>query len=106
MNSSDGNDLDMYHDIGEWNQEGLTILDGYKAYQQETGAELYSLPESYRLTVKSDLRQFQQVLKEGGDSHPWVLKKPDVNQGKGIEMIAPYSPRLDEVIQEMSSRGL
>jgi hypothetical protein len=87
----------------EWNQKDA-ILDGYKRYQQETGAELYSLPESYRLSVKSDLRQFQQVLRDGGDSHPWVLKKPAVNQGRGIEMIGPYSPRLNEVIKEMSGK--
>jgi len=28
---------------------------------------------------------------------PWVLKKPRINQGKGIEMIPPNSPRILEL---------
>ena len=82
---------------GHWNNKD-EILDGFKDYQAETGSELWFLPESYRLTVPEDVEAFKESLfKRGGMSLPWVLKRPRVNQGKGIEMIPPNSPRLLEV---------
>jgi hypothetical protein len=78
-----------------WNRKD-TILDGFKAYQERTGSDLYFLPESYRLEQGQE--EFKRrILDEGGIHLPWVLKEPDVNQGKGIEMIAPNSERLEEV---------
>lgn len=84
----------------KWNHKD-EILDGFKEYQAQTGSELYFLPESYRLTVSQDRKEFQENIKhKGGINHPWVLKKPRVNQGKGIEMIPPNSPRLLEVAEK------
>lgn len=80
-----------------WNYKDA-ILDGFKEYQERTGSDLWFLPESYRLTVPSDVEAFdRRIQKEGGIDFPWVLKKPKVDQGKGIEMIAPNSKRLLEV---------
>jgi hypothetical protein len=78
-----------------WNRKD-SILDGIKAHQERTGGDLVFLPESYRLEQDQD--EFQRRIQDKGGIHlPWVLKKPDVNQGKGIEMIAPNSERLEQV---------
>jgi hypothetical protein len=87
-----------------WNRKD-EILNGFKDYQAETGSDLYFLPESYRLTVDEDREAFEASLKKGGINLPWVLKEPRVNQGKGIEMIPPNSPRLLEVSDKMEEEA-
>jgi len=82
----------------KWNQKD-SFIDGFKLYQEKTGRDNpYFLPESYRLTSEKEFRAFQnRITKEGGKKYPWVLKQPRVNQGKGIEMVAPNSDRLLEI---------
>lgn len=80
----------------QWNKKDR-ILDGFKDYQQETGSELYFLPESYRLTVKQDRKQFRKTLAAGGDAHPWVLKKPGTS-----ELVDTVSLTLESCILTLS----
>lgn len=88
-----------------WNYKD-TILDGFLEYRDRSGSELYFLPESYRLTVPEDVEAFDRRIKEEeGSNFPWVLKHPRIDQGKGIEMIAPNSPRLFEVSSKMEEEA-
>ena len=83
--------------ISYWNQKD-SIIDGFKTFQDKTGIVPYYLPESYRLAASEDRKAFKRrIVKEGGINYPWVLKEPNVNQGKGIEMIAPNSKRLLQI---------
>ena len=79
-----------------WNDKER-IVDGFKAYEEKVGRQMYFLPQTYRLNVPEDMAAFEDKLKNGGSNYPWVLKKPTVNQGKGIEMIAPNSKELSNV---------
>ena len=59
--------------------------------------QMYFIPETYRLKIKSDRDKFKGVLEQDkalGEYRPWVLKKVRLNNGKGIEMIPPNSPAL------------
>jgi hypothetical protein len=45
-----------------------------------------------------DIQQFQSVLeKQGGRNFPWVKKEANVNQGRGITIMAPNSQPLLEL---------
>ena len=78
----------------QWNNKD-TIVDGFKAYQDKTGSDLFFLPDTYRLNVPEDVKMFEHRLtKEGGINYPWVLKKATINQGRGITMMAPNSKDL------------
>ena len=82
----------------KWNQKD-SFIDGFKEYQRKTGKpDPYFLPESYRLDSTSEQEAFwRRINNEGGKRFPWVLKEPKVNQGKGIEMVAPNSERLEQI---------
>jgi hypothetical protein len=80
-----------------WNDKAA-FVEGFKAHEKETGVVPYFLPESYRLTSRKERNAFKERITHGGGrNYPWVLKKPDVNQGKGIEMVAPNSERLLDI---------
>lgn len=81
-----------------WNQKD-SFVDVFKAYEARNRLEpTYFLPESYRLTSPQEQKAFKKrITQDGGINQPWVLKQPRVNQGKGIEMVAPNSERLVEV---------
>jgi Tubulin-tyrosine ligase family len=73
-------------------------------YKQESGKELSSIPETYRLNVASDLEKFKtRLFEEGGISMPWVLKKPNVNQGKGITILGPNTTELRNVLETVKA---
>lgn len=86
-----------------WNDK-WTFVREYKRWQQqlEPGrnnmASQY-IPESYMLTDnKEDTEAFSRRLKEGGGAkYPWVMKEGDVNQGRGITILAPNSRELLDV---------
>ena len=67
-------------------------------YGQESGKELSSIPETYRLNVASDLKMFKtRLFEDGGMSMPWVLKKPNPNNGRGITILGPNTTELKNV---------
>jgi len=72
----------------------------YKQYEEntETPPSVY-VPESYMLTeTKTEIEAFRKVLMEGnGRDHPWVHKLSNVNQGRGITIMAPNSQALIEL---------
>lgn len=80
-----------------WNEKDW-FVDEFNKYQDKTGIVPYFLPESYQLEEKKDRKAFKErITQQGGMNSPWVLKEPNVNQGKGIEIIPPNSERLLEV---------
>ena len=80
-----------------WNDKA-DFVRVFKAHEKETGVVPYFLPESYRLASRKERNAFKdRIIHGGGLNFPWVLKEPDVNKGKGIEMVAPNSKRLLEI---------
>jgi len=80
-----------------WNQKD-SFVTYMLNYQIASGKPLPAVPETYRLDEDVELKKFQKRLfKEGGMDIPWVLKKPNVNQGKGITMLGPQSQELKHV---------
>jgi hypothetical protein len=83
-----------------WNNKD-SIVNGFKAYEEKTGSDLFFLPNTYRLNVPEDVEAFDKRLThEGGINYPWVLKKATLNQGKGITIMAPMSKELLHVADE------
>jgi hypothetical protein len=79
-----------------WNHKDR-FAEGFRQYQKRTGADLYFLPETFNLNDKEQVSEFKlRLLNDGGVNQPWVLKEPNVNQGKGITMLAPNSDALRE----------
>jgi hypothetical protein len=68
----------------------------YKQWENRTGRTAMFVPETYMLSAnEADALAFQRRLQGGGgEKYPWVLKKSNVNQGKGITIIAPNSEEL------------
>jgi hypothetical protein len=65
-----------------WNQKD-TFVTYMLDYSLKSGKELPAVPETYRLDNDIELSKFKKRLyEEGGIDIPWVLKKPNVNQGK------------------------
>ena len=86
------------HNYKLWNNKD-TFVTYMMAYAEKSGKELPAIPETYRLDVESDLNKFKKRLFEGGGINiPWVLKKPSVNQGKGITMLGPNTKELKHVL--------
>jgi hypothetical protein len=86
------------HNYKLWNRKD-TFVTYMLAYAEKSGKELPAIPETYRLDVESDLNKFKKRLFEGGGINiPWVLKKPSVNQGKGITMLGPNTKELKHVL--------
>jgi hypothetical protein len=78
------------------------FLQGFRRYaEREKIANLWFLPETYRLKEPADKKAFQKRLETGGKYTPWVLKKVNENNGVGIEMLAPNSPQLATAIQRV-----
>ena len=82
-----------------WNSKDHFVTYMMK-YGEESGKELPSIPETYRLNVASDVKKFKARLsKDGGLNMPWVLKKPNVNQGRGITILGPNTKELKNVLK-------
>jgi hypothetical protein len=85
----------------KWNNK-YTFVYYYNRYYQQLGRSEGSVyvPETYMLTDETeyDIQQFQSVLeKQGGRNFPWVKKEANVNQGRGITIMAPNSQPLLEL---------
>jgi len=82
-----------------WNKKD-NFAKGFRTYHEETGVLPYFVPETFDLSVPEENKQYEQRLfHEGGLDHPWVLKQPNVNQGKGITMLGPQSEELKNVMK-------
>lgn len=59
---------------------------GFRDYAIRTtnSSRLFFLPETYDLSENAQRAEFQERLNQGGMHQPWVLKEPNVNQGRGI----------------------
>ena len=72
-------------------------------YEKATGDKIWTLPETYRLDDESEKEEFVRRLESGGGmDSPWVLKKPKVNQGRGITMLGPHTKALSTVVQNVT----
>eukprot|EP00536_Pseudo-nitzschia_multiseries_P005017 jgi/Psemu1/323707/estExt_fgenesh1_pg.C_900015 len=85
-----------------WNQKSNFVY-YYKKYEKATGkSPSVYVPESYMLTeTKREIEAFRHVLEGGnGKYHPWVHKLSNVNQGRGITIMAPNSSELLRLPEE------
>mmetsp|Transcript_27101 Transcript_27101/g.41190 ORF Transcript_27101/g.41190 Transcript_27101/m.41190 type:complete len:483 (-) Transcript_27101:1539-2987(-) len=87
--------------FSHWNNKD-TYVEGFKDYEARVpGKDHYFNPETYRLVNEEERQQLHHVLtKEGGMNRPWVLKQGNVNQGKGITIMAPHSNDLANVLED------
>ena len=87
-----------------WNSKWSFVL--YQK-QWETAHQKQSLyiPESYMLTDSPEQTdEFEKrLLEKDGAKYPWLLKAGDINQGKGITVLAPSSPELLAVPKQARS---
>ena len=81
-----------------WNHKDK-MAQGFRLFSKTTNRPLYFLPETYNLNKKREREEYRQRLKDGGTNYPWVLKRPNVNQGKGIAMLGPNSKELENVFE-------
>lgn len=83
------------------------FIKNFQRYQQNNpGVKLDFLPQTYRLSTESGQEAFRKRLFErGGINYPWVLKNPDVNNGKGVEMLGPNSHELKTVLKRVESES-
>jgi hypothetical protein len=79
------------------------FIKGFQQYQEmNPGTKFEYLPETYRLSTDEGFDAFQKRLfQNGGINFPWVLKNPDVNNGKGVEMLGPRSHELKTVLDRV-----
>ena len=72
-----------------------------KHHRHDTYNPIYMIPETYNLETEEGRSNFQKTLDHDqsiGRHRPWVLKKANVNNGKGVEMIPPASKALDTAV--------
>ena len=83
-----------------WNAKD-TFVEGFKNYEMQVpGKDHYFNPETYMLAEDDERDKFSKVLTRGGGmNRPWVLKEGNINQGKGITMLAPNSDELRDVLE-------
>ncbi|KAL3923298.1 MAG: hypothetical protein SGARI_006252 [Bacillariaceae sp.] len=66
---------------------------------------IWFLPKGYRVTQnKKDREALRDLLKDeggGGMDLPWVLKKTDVDNGLGVQMLAPHSNELKGLLKRL-----
>ncbi|KAG7372599.1 tubulin-tyrosine ligase family protein [Nitzschia inconspicua] len=80
----------------KWNKKD-TFAYYYKQWEAKHNDRPPSVyvPETYLLTdSKEEILAFAKVLKTGGSKYPWVHKQANVNQGRGITILAPESDQL------------
>mmetsp|Transcript_7704 Transcript_7704/g.11778 ORF Transcript_7704/g.11778 Transcript_7704/m.11778 type:complete len:480 (+) Transcript_7704:104-1543(+) len=87
--------------FNHWNNKD-TYVAGFKDYERRVpGKDHYFNPETYRLAVEEERQQLAGVLRnQGGMNRPWVLKEGNVNQGRGITIMAPHSEELSNVLED------
>lgn len=81
-----------------WNSKWSFVKYQTEWEQKHDKRSVY-IPESYMLTDSPEQTdQFEERLTNGGGaSYPWLLKAGDINQGKGITVLAPNSDELMDV---------
>lgn len=85
-----------------WNQKDQ-FAKGFHEYEEATGAQAWFVPETFDLNIPAQVAQFRtRLFDQGGLDHPWVLKIPNVNQGKGITMLGPNSDELKNVLDTVA----
>eukprot|EP00545_Synedropsis_sp_CCMP1620_P002817 CAMPEP_0119015538 /NCGR_PEP_ID=MMETSP1176-20130426/11201_1 /TAXON_ID=265551 /ORGANISM="Synedropsis recta cf, Strain CCMP1620" /LENGTH=481 /DNA_ID=CAMNT_0006968843 /DNA_START=43 /DNA_END=1485 /DNA_ORIENTATION=+ len=107
------NDPDFWVDLKPWQRTNHipgfhhwnakdAFVEGFKNYERRVpGKDHYFNPETYRLEIEDEREEFQKMLTRGGGlNRPWVLKAGNVNQGKGITMLAPNSKALKNVLDD------
>jgi len=88
---------ETYH----WNRKD-NFIEGIHNWEKKNKDDAWFVPATYRLHEKDEKKEFQDVLfNQGGIDYPWVLKKPNVNQGKGITFLGPNSDELKHVTDEI-----
>ena len=109
-----GEETDYYLELKPWQRynhiPGFSHWDkkdgfikGFTAYKENNPTRpLRFLPETYRLRSKTDRTRFENRLDSGGLDQPWVLKRSDVNNGKGITMLGPQSDELKNVMKTVA----
>lgn len=86
-----------------WNQKDK-FSQGFREWEQKTGVKPYFVPETFDLMRPDEEEEFRKRLfEEDGLDHPWVLKIPNVNQGKGITMLGPQSQELKDVLKTVAA---
>lgn len=101
QNEDIGRDLEPYQrfnlipNANLWNSKWSFVKYQTEWEQLHHKKSVY-IPESYMLTdspEQTDL--FEERLTEGGGAkYPWLLKAGDINQGRGITVLAPESAEL------------
>jgi Tubulin-tyrosine ligase family len=86
-----------------WNRKD-GFVKGFKEYEMRVpGKDHYFNPETYLLAESDEREKFRKKLtREGGMNRPWVLKEGNVNQGRGITMLAPHSAELENLLDNHS----
>uniref|UniRef100_A0A7S1ZQS1 Tubulin--tyrosine ligase-like protein 9 n=1 Tax=Ditylum brightwellii TaxID=49249 RepID=A0A7S1ZQS1_9STRA len=70
-------------------------------YAASSGESLDFIPETYRLYNKTDRQQFLDRITEGGMDESWVLKNPQKDGGKGVQIMGPNSKELHETVENL-----
>eukprot|EP00542_Grammatophora_oceanica_P015789 CAMPEP_0194032770 /NCGR_PEP_ID=MMETSP0009_2-20130614/5640_1 /TAXON_ID=210454 /ORGANISM="Grammatophora oceanica, Strain CCMP 410" /LENGTH=506 /DNA_ID=CAMNT_0038673307 /DNA_START=63 /DNA_END=1583 /DNA_ORIENTATION=+ len=92
------NHMSGYHN---WNAKDDYVKGFGKYANEHPEKDFYFNPPSYRLAIQEERDAFKHVLrKEGGEKYPWVLKRGNVNQGKGITMLGPHTEELIHVLRD------
>ncbi|KAL3914681.1 MAG: hypothetical protein SGILL_006004, partial [Bacillariaceae sp.] len=87
-----------------WNSKWSFVLYQKQWEKAQKKQSLY-IPESYMLTDSPEQTdEFEKrLLEKDGAKYPWLLKAGDINQGKGITVLAPNSQDLLDVPKQARS---
>ena len=85
----------------QWDDKDALAQRMEEYYVEKKQPALHSFPESYVLHTKHGLDKFEQRLANGGLDIPWVLKKPTVNMGQGVQILGPQSRELKGLVQKV-----
>jgi hypothetical protein len=86
----------------QFESKDLFIKNFQRFQKNNPGTKLEFLPQTYRLSTDEGQEAFRKHLFEhGGINYPWVLKDPEVNNGKGVEMLGPNSKKLKTVLERV-----
>jgi hypothetical protein len=109
-----GEDLSRYPTLKSWQRynnipgteqyesKDLFIKNFQRFQQKNPENKLEFLPQTYRLSTEAGQEAFRKRLfEQGGINYPWVLKDPEVNNGKGVEMLGPNSKELKTILKRV-----
>ncbi|KAL7548460.1 hypothetical protein ACHAWF_011746 [Thalassiosira exigua] len=91
--------LNQMPNTREWDDKDRMAAHMKQYFQEKQQPLSNSFPESYLLHEPQDFRRFQNRLsQQNGLEIPWVLKRPTINQGKGVTVVGPHSKELREIL--------